>query len=285
MLGATEVILATAIGGVLYSVLCGQPMSILASTGSVVTYTAILYTTCTQYGLPFFGTYAWIGIWTSIILMGVAITSSSNLVRFFTKFTDETFAALVACIFCVESAKKIIMMFFNPSISSTLAMGSALTALVTLGSALAISNFKRSPYGPEGIRNLIGDFAPTFAIGIGCVFAAWIAGNYGFTFEALSLPASLAPSVARPWVTRHHGRPQLGEARGSRARPRVRDPPVHGPEHHHPSRERLQGSQEARRLPPRHVLALPHHRGHVHLRSPLDLRVHRALPHPRQVPH
>jgi len=201
MLGATEVILATAIGGVLYSVLCGQPMSILASTGSVVTYTAILYTTCTQYGLPFFGTYAWIGIWTSIILMGVAITSSSNLVRFFTKFTDETFAALVACIFCVESAKKIIMMFFNPSISSTLAMGSALTALVTLGSALAISNFKRSPYGPEGIRNLIGDFAPTFAIGIGCVFAAWIAGNYGFNFEALSLPASLAPSVARPWVT------------------------------------------------------------------------------------
>merc|ERR1712127_366585 len=167
MLGATEVILATAIGGVLYSVLCGQPMSILASTGSVVTYTAILYTTRTQYGLPFFGTYAWIGIWTSIILMGVAITSSSNLVRFFTKFTDETFAALVACIFCVESAKKIIMMFFNPSISSTLAMGSALT----------------------------------FAIGIGCVFAAWIAGNYGFTFEALSLPASLAPSVARPWVT------------------------------------------------------------------------------------
>lgn len=201
MLGATEVILATAIGGVLYSVLCGQPMSILASTGSVVTYTAILYTTCTQYGLPFFGTYAWIGIWTSIILMGVAVTSSSNLVRFFTKFTDETFAALVACIFCVESAKKIIMMFFNPSISSTLAMGSALTALVTLGSALAISDFKRSPYGPEGIRNLIGDFAPTFAIGIGCVFAAWIAGNYGFTFEALSLPASLAPSVARPWVT------------------------------------------------------------------------------------
>lgn len=201
MLGATEVILATAIGGVLYSVLCGQPMSILASTGSVVTYTAILYTTCTQYGLPFFGTYAWIGIWTSIILMGVAVTSSSNLVRFFTKFTDETFAALVACIFCVESAKKIIMMFFNPSISSTLAMGSALTALVTLGSALAISNFKRSPYGPEGIRNLIGDFAPTFAIGIGCVFAAWIAGNYGFSFEALSLPASLAPSVARPWVT------------------------------------------------------------------------------------
>mmetsp|Transcript_9467 Transcript_9467/g.43081 ORF Transcript_9467/g.43081 Transcript_9467/m.43081 type:complete len:574 (+) Transcript_9467:41-1762(+) len=201
MLGATEVILATAIGGVLYSVLCGQPMSILASTGSVVTYTAILYTTCTQYGLPFFGTYAWIGIWTSIILMAVALTSSSNLVRFFTKFTDETFAALVACIFCVESAKKIILMFFNPSISSTLAMGSALTALVTLGSALAISDFKRSPYGPEGIRNLIGDFAPTFAIGIGCVFAAWVAGNYGFTFEALSLPASLAPSVARPWVT------------------------------------------------------------------------------------
>ena len=51
MLGATEVILATAVGGVAYSLLCGQPMSILASTGSVVTYTAILYQTCMQQGL------------------------------------------------------------------------------------------------------------------------------------------------------------------------------------------------------------------------------------------
>jgi hypothetical protein len=200
MLGATEVIIATAVGGVAYSLLCGQPMSILASTGSVVTYTAILYQTCMQQGLPFFGTYAWTGIWTSIILMFVAVTSSSNLVRFFTKFTDETFAALVACIFCVESAKKIIMMFFNSNISSTLAMGSAMVALVTLGSALAINNFKSSPWGPEGVRNLIGDFAPTIAVGVGVVFAQWLAGNYGFSFEALSLPASLSPTADRPWV-------------------------------------------------------------------------------------
>ena len=281
MLGATEVILATAIGGVMYAVLCGQPHVHPRSTGSVVTYTAILYTTCAQYGLPFFGTYAWIGIWTSILLMIVAVTSSSNLVRFFTKFTDETFAAARRCIFCAESAKKIIMMFFNPSISSTLAMGSALTALVTCGSAIAISNFKRSPYGPEGVRNLIGDFGAHLRhrhrLRLRRVARG---GHHGFTFDALSLPASLAPSIARPLDYRHHGCPDLGEARGSRACPRVRDPPVHGPEHHHPSRERLQGSQEARCLPPRHVLALPHHRGHLHLRSPLDLCVHRALPHP-----
>merc|ERR1712216_207721 len=200
MLGATEVILATAIGGVAYSVLCGQPMSILASTGSVVTYTAILYQTCVAQGLPFFGTYAWTGIWTSIILMFVAITSSSNLVRFFTKFTDETFAALVACIFCVESAKKIIMMFFNSNISSTLAMCSAMVAVVTLGSALAISNFKQSPYGPEGIRTAIGDFAPTIAVAVGVYFAQFLAANYGFSFEALSLPDSLAPTANRPWI-------------------------------------------------------------------------------------
>ena len=48
-------------------------MSILASTGSVVTYTAILYQTCVAQGLPFFGTYAWTGIWTPIILMFAAV--------------------------------------------------------------------------------------------------------------------------------------------------------------------------------------------------------------------
>jgi solute carrier family 4 (anion exchanger) protein 1 len=81
MLGATEVIISTAIGGIIYAVGAGQPLSILASTGSVVTYTAILYGTCQTYGMPFFGTYAWIGIWTSIILMLVSVTSTSNLVK------------------------------------------------------------------------------------------------------------------------------------------------------------------------------------------------------------
>ena len=79
-------------------------MSILASTGSVVTYTVILYQTCMAQGLPFFGTYAWTGIWTSIILFAAA--TSSNLARFFTKLHDETFKALVACIFCVESSPR-----------------------------------------------------------------------------------------------------------------------------------------------------------------------------------
>ena len=200
MLGATEVIVSTAIGGMIYAVACGQPLSILASTGSVVTYTAILYGTCATYGMPFFGTYAWIGIWTSLILMIVAVTSSSNLVKYFSKFTDETFAALVAIIFCVESAKKIISMYFNSSISGTLALASTVIALVTLGSGLALSNLKRSPYGPAPVRNIIGDFAPTIAVAIGCVFASWLAGNYGITLDALSLPASLSPTANRPWL-------------------------------------------------------------------------------------
>ena len=49
----------------------------------------------------------------------------------------------------------------------------------------------------RGVRNIIGDFAPTIAVGVGVVFAQWLAGNYGFNFEALSLPAS-APTANRP---------------------------------------------------------------------------------------
>ena len=200
MLGATEVIISTAIGGILYAVASGQPLSILASTGSVVTYTAILYGTCQTYGMPFFGTYAWIGIWTAVILMIVAVTSTSNLVKYFTKFTDETFAALVAIIFCVESAKKIIMMYFNPAVSGTLALASTVIAVVTLSSGIFLAGLKRSPYGPAPVRNLIGDFAPTIAVAIGCVFASWLASNYGITLDALTLPASLSPTTNRPWL-------------------------------------------------------------------------------------
>ena len=64
-IGAVEALLATAIGGVVYALLSGQPLTLLGSTGPVTIFLALLYLLCKQLGVAFLPGLFWIGIWTA----------------------------------------------------------------------------------------------------------------------------------------------------------------------------------------------------------------------------
>ena len=102
-IGTVEMIVATAIGGVAFAMLAGQPLTLLGGTGPIVVFTGLLYAACQQLELSFLAVYAWTGIWSGLILIVLAATDASALMRHFTRFTDEIFAALIAVIFIVEA--------------------------------------------------------------------------------------------------------------------------------------------------------------------------------------
>lgn len=54
--------------------------------------------------LPF---RAWIGIWTTIFMLLIVAFDLSALVRYITRFTEESFASLIAIIFIAEAFKKL----------------------------------------------------------------------------------------------------------------------------------------------------------------------------------
>ena len=51
----------------------------------------------------------WIGVWVALYLFLMVAFDLSALVRFITRFTEESFAALIALIFIVEAFKKLKM--------------------------------------------------------------------------------------------------------------------------------------------------------------------------------
>lgn len=55
--------------------------------------------------LPF---RCWIGIWTAFLLMIIVAFDLSALVRYITRFTEESFASLIAFIFIAEAFKKLV---------------------------------------------------------------------------------------------------------------------------------------------------------------------------------
>ena len=49
----------------------------------------------------------WIGLWTSGLILLIVIFNLSALVKYITRFTEESFATLIAVIFIVESFNKL----------------------------------------------------------------------------------------------------------------------------------------------------------------------------------
>jgi hypothetical protein len=62
-------------------------MTILGSTGPVLVFETILNSFSKENGIDYMGFRAWVGLWTSIILIIVVITDCSALVKYITRFT------------------------------------------------------------------------------------------------------------------------------------------------------------------------------------------------------
>lgn len=197
-IGAIETIIATAIGGVLYALFAGQPLNILGTTGPLLVFITTLYQLCLRMEIPFLPTYAWVSLWTAGLVIILAITDASFLMRFFTRFTDEIFAALIAMIFIYEAIAALTRE--SQGISSASDPSShLLTLLLALGTlylATNLQSFRRSRFLLPSIREFLADFGPTIALVAMSVIAYWLA-NVDLT--RLQVPDKLDTTVERAW--------------------------------------------------------------------------------------
>ncbi len=116
-MGPIEMISSTAGCGIAYALTVGQPLTIIGSTGPVLAFIAALYKLSATFSLPFLPLYSWVGLWTSFYLFLSSIFSLSNVVAYFSRFTDEIFSLLISVIFIIESLKDLIGLYYSPEVS------------------------------------------------------------------------------------------------------------------------------------------------------------------------
>lgn len=107
-MGTMECILTAALTGVVFSLFAGQPLNILGSTGPMLVLETILYTICRDNGWDFMPVRFWIGMWTTLLLLIIVAFDLSSLVKYITRFTEESFACLIAIIFIIEAFEKLV---------------------------------------------------------------------------------------------------------------------------------------------------------------------------------
>ena len=201
-IGAVEMIVATAACGLVYALFAGQPMIILGGTGPMLIFTAILFDYCNKNNIDFLPAYAWVGIWTGVILLILAVTDASCLMRYFTRFTDEIFAALISLIFIYEAVEKLLDVFHRAhagdSIGYDVAMLSLLLALGTFYVASSLSALRKSKFMVSTVREFLSDFGPTIAIISMTAIALYWRGTV--ELDPLPAPSSFQTTTGRPWL-------------------------------------------------------------------------------------
>jgi len=196
-IGPVEMILALSLCGSLYALLAGQPMIIMGGTGPLLAYTIVLYRLCVDMGVPFLPTYAWVGFWTSLFVIILAVTDASCLMRHFTRFTDEIFAALVSLIYIYEAVKALVHIFTDHEVSYATALLSLLLAMGTFQIATTLVRIRRSRYLLPRMREILADFGPSIALALMTLLAVRL---HEVELGALPAPDEFGTTLGRAWL-------------------------------------------------------------------------------------
>jgi mannitol/fructose-specific phosphotransferase system IIA component (Ntr-type) len=208
-IGAMEMILASALCGTAFALFSGQPLVILGGTGPLLIFTAILYRMCQTLEIDFLAAYAWVGLWTGLILIVLGATDASALMRFFTRFTDETFAALISIIFITKALENLIHVFVEVystgKVDHDVAFLTLLLALGTFYIASNLSRFRRSRYLLPSMREFLADFGPAIAMVAMTLVALWLRkvdtpNGKSLDLAPLAVPSAFEPTIDRAWL-------------------------------------------------------------------------------------
>ncbi|CAJ1393605.1 unnamed protein product [Effrenium voratum] len=207
--GVLEMIMSSAISGMLFSTFAGQPLSILGATGPFLAYTLVVFEMAEGADLEFMPFYFWVCMWCSLFTILVAVFDLCALMKHVTMFSEDIFAGLISLIFIIDGVTPLIRNFSDGQMSLTNAMFEALLFLYTFGLASYLSHFRRTPWLLRPIRNLMANFAVTIALLTASALAALYSSDTSLrmlTVDAEFAPAlSLSDGSKRPWIVNPAG--------------------------------------------------------------------------------
>lgn len=214
-MGVSEMIVSTALSGVLFALFAGQPLIIICATGPILVFEKNTFQLCESFGLEYLPWRAWVGIWVMLICFCTVACEGCILIRYFTRFTEEIFACLISIIFIADSFYYLDKVFkkhpldhdtntclndnisgthtqknedFNTENSQPLPNTALLSTMLMLGTFFLSYNFRKlrhSHYFSHTIRRIFCDFGVLLSILAMVLFDLWAKGVYT---QKLSVP-------------------------------------------------------------------------------------------------
>ncbi|KAI5921374.1 HCO3 transporter family-domain-containing protein [Camillea tinctor] len=97
--GVNEVLLASVLGAVVFSILACQPLVIVGVTGPITVFNYTVYDIMVPTGTNYLGFMCLIGLWSLVFHWILAVTNSCNWLKYVTRFPCDIFGFYVAFIY------------------------------------------------------------------------------------------------------------------------------------------------------------------------------------------
>jgi hypothetical protein len=102
-IGVIEMLVSSAVSGIVYAIIGGSPLTILGGTGPILVFTGLLFKFADSIEVDFLPFYAWTGVWIGVFSVILAAIDAACVIKNVTRFTDEIFSALISVIFILSA--------------------------------------------------------------------------------------------------------------------------------------------------------------------------------------
>jgi hypothetical protein len=161
MMGAAEVLLAMAIGGLLFALFAGQPLVVVGVTGPIVILVVGIYQISA--GFDFRVTYFWSCFWSMLFHIVIAATNiCDGFPKYVTEFSGEIFGFLICTIYLYEGIYEFVKLFNEDGVEEALL--AFILGMGTLWLCTMLSGAKSWPILNSFSRELLCDYGPIISV-------------------------------------------------------------------------------------------------------------------------
>jgi boron transporter len=195
--GVNEVLLASVLGCVVFSLFAAQPLVIVGVTGPITVFSYTVYDIVVPMGYNYFGFMAWIGIWSLILHWILAITNSCNALTYVTRFSCDTFGFYVAFVY-LQKGIQVLTRQWGEANETSAYLAISIALLVT-AVALLCGFVGESKLFHRHVRKFIEDYGTPLTI---VFFTGFVHIGHMASVDLTVLPTSKAffPTADRSWL-------------------------------------------------------------------------------------
>ncbi|GBL50247.1 hypothetical_protein [Candidozyma auris] len=202
--GVNEVLISSAIAGVVFGLFSGQPLCIVGVTGPIAIFSYTVYDIIKDRGTPYFPFMCWIYLWSMVMHFAIAILNWVTYLKIISNFSCEVFGFFICVIYCQKAVAILSNQFTEsgPASGFCSVMVALLMVLFGLGSVVFGTNLH---YFKPPFRKLFVDYGVPLAV---IFFTGFIHfGGYLDDVELARLPTTRAfqPTSSSSALGREHG--------------------------------------------------------------------------------
>ncbi|KAB8071112.1 HCO3 transporter family-domain-containing protein [Aspergillus leporis] len=195
--GVNEVLLASVLGAVVFSLFAAQPLVIVGVTGPITVFNYTVYDIMAPRGTNYLGFMAWIGIWSLIMHWIIAITNMCNGLTYVTRFSCDIFGFYVAFVYLQKGIQVLTRQWGSDG--ETSAYLSIMVSLLVLMSGWVCGEIGKSNLFHRWVRKFIEDYGTVLTI---VFFTGFV--HFGdmrdVTVSTLPISKAFFPTADRGWL-------------------------------------------------------------------------------------